>query len=146
VLSVPSSYDHLSAISAITPDGHLYFQVQETAYTSADVVAFLKNLHSQIPGKLLVIWDRAPIHRGQPIKDYLAGGAAKYLQLEQLPAYAPELNPDEGIWSYLKGVELKNVCNTDLNQLLSRLKQAVRRLRRKPQVIIGCVKEAGLAV
>lgn len=45
-------------------------------------------------------WDGAPIHNAQPIKDYLTAGVAKYIQLERLPAYAPELNPDEGIWQY----------------------------------------------
>ncbi|HEV8194123.1 MAG TPA: transposase [Ktedonobacterales bacterium] len=52
-----------------------------------------------IRGKLLVIWDGSPMHRGQPVKDFLRQGAAKRLRLEQLPGYAPELNPDEGIWN-----------------------------------------------
>jgi len=58
---------------------------------------FLKKLHHQIKGKLLVIWDRASIHKGQALHDCLSGGAAKWLHLEKLPAYAPELNPDEAI-------------------------------------------------
>jgi transposase len=55
-----------------------------------------------VHGAVLVIWDGAPIHRGQPVKDFLRTGAAKRLHLEQLPGYAPELNPDEGIGNYLK--------------------------------------------
>ncbi|MDQ5851707.1 MAG: IS630 family transposase, partial [Chloroflexota bacterium] len=47
----------------------------------------------------------------------LAAGAAKRVHLERLPGYAPELNPDEGIWCYLKRVELKNVCCYDLPEL-----------------------------
>lgn len=57
-----------------------------------------------------MIWDGSPIHRSQTIKAFLAGGAAHRLHLERLPAYAPELNPDEGIWQYLKHVELRNLC------------------------------------
>jgi transposase len=71
---------------------------------------FLKHALRQIPGKLLVIWDGSPIHRARAVKDFLASGVAENrLQLEQLPGYAPDLNPDEGIWKHLKYVELKNV-------------------------------------
>jgi hypothetical protein len=110
VLRVKLTRDHLSAMSAITPDGRLFMQMQDHAYRAEDVVRFLQLLLRQIKGKLLVIWDGAPIHRGKVIKAFLARGAAKGLHLEQLPSYAPELNPDEGIWNYLKRVELKNVC------------------------------------
>jgi hypothetical protein len=50
----------------------------------------------KVSGKLLLIWDGSPIHRGQAVKDFLKRGAAKRLHLEQLPGYAPDLNPDEG--------------------------------------------------
>ena len=71
---------------------------------------FLRHLLRQIEGKLLVIWDGSPIHRGGAVKAFVASGASSRLQLEQLPGYAPDLNPDEGIWKHLKYVELKNVC------------------------------------
>ena len=51
------SYDHLSAISAISMTGELYLAVQEHSYKGADVIRFLEQLLKQIPGKLLVIWD-----------------------------------------------------------------------------------------
>jgi DDE superfamily endonuclease len=91
------SYDHLSAMSAITLEGKLYMLEQERAFKGGDVVRFLKHLMRQIPGKLLIIWDGSPIHRGGAVKDFLASGASRRLKLEQLPGYAPELNPDEGI-------------------------------------------------
>ncbi len=46
-----------------------------------------------------------------------AEGGAKRIQLESLPGYAPELNPDEGIWNYLKRVELRNMCCSGLEEL-----------------------------
>lgn len=70
-------------------------------------------------------------------------GAAQRLWLEQLPGYAPELNPDEGIWNYLKRVELRNLICHDLTQLRSELAQAVERVKYKPEVIRGCIKEPG---
>jgi transposase len=92
-------------MSAIVLDGKLYMMEQERAFKGKDVVRFLKHLMRQIPGKLLVIWDDSPIHRGGAVKDFLASGASSRLQLEQLPGYAPDLNPTKGsgstssVWS-----------------------------------------------
>ena len=142
-LRFPVTREHLSVISGITPSGRLLLQVLDHAFRSPDVVQVLRHLLPHVPGKLLVIWDGAPIHRGQPIKDFLAPGAAKRLRLEQLPGYAPDLNPDEGIWAYLKCVELRNVCCTDLPDLHQHLRLATARLRHKRQVIRGCVTHCG---
>ncbi len=61
--------------------------------SSAAIVAFLRNLLSQVPGKLLPIWDGAPIHHYRPARDFLDAGADARIHLEQSSAYAPELNP-----------------------------------------------------
>lgn len=98
ILRVPLTHDHLSVISAITPAGQLLMHSQDHAYKGPDVVRFLRHLLRHVAGKLLVIWDGSPIHRAQPVKDFLAQGAATRLHLERLPGYAPDLNPDEGIW------------------------------------------------
>jgi transposase len=138
------SRDHLSAISGITPDGKLYMMVQERAYKSPDVVNFLEHLLRHIPGKLLIIWDRSPIHRARVIKDYLACGAAARIHLEQFPAYAPELNPDEGIWNYLKRVELKNLACQNISELRTEIRKAKERMRHKVDAIAACIEHAGL--
>ncbi len=92
---------------------------------------------------MIVIWDGSPIHRGHEIKDFLKRGAAKRLHLEQLPGYAPDLNPDEGIWNYLKRVELGNVCCPDLDHLHREIIRARERLRHKREVIRSCSKQCG---
>ena len=139
ILRVPLTWDHLSVIAAITPDGKLYVTIQDWAFKGADIVAFLKHLLRHIPGKLLLIWDGLPAHRGQAIKDFLRAGAAKRLHLEQLPGYAPDLNPTEGIWQYLKYVEMKNLCCPTLLQLRDELCKAIARLRHKTEVICACI-------
>lgn len=136
--------DHLSAISGVTPEGKIYMMVQERAYKAPDVVNFLDHLLRHIPGKLLIVWDRSPIHRAKVIKDYLAAGAATRIHLEQFPAYAPELNPDEGIWNYLKRVELKNLVCQDIPELKIELRKAKERMRHKVDVITACCQHAGL--
>ena len=138
ILHCKLTYDHYSVISAITRAGKLYLAMQTEAFTSKTVITFLEQLLAAIAGKLLIIWDGAPIHRSQAIKDFLAAGAAERIWLERLPAYAPDLNPDEGIWHYLKHVELKNLCCQDLSQLGQQILDASERLRAKPQIITAC--------
>jgi transposase len=146
ILKLPLSRDHLSAISGVTKAGRLLLRLQDRAYASADVVPFLRQLLRCLRGTLLVIWDGAAIHRAQPIKDFLATPSGRRLRLETLPGYAPELNPDEGIWNYLKHVELKNVRCDGLDHLHDELVRAAKRLRHKQDVIQGCFRQVGYAV
>jgi transposase len=146
VLRLPLSRDHLSAISGITPDGRLLLRLQERAYRSPDVVEFLRQVLRCVRGKILVIWDGASIHHAQPIKDFLATRTGRRVRLERLPGYAPELNPDEGIWTYLKHVELRNVRCDSLAHLHDELTRAAKRLRHKQRVIQGCFRQAGYAI
>lgn len=136
--------DHLSAISAISPEGQLYFHCQDHAMHSGDVVAFLEHLLREVPGCMVVIWDGSPIHRSHAIRAFLAHGASPRLRLERLPAYAPELNPAEGIWQQLKGVELRNLCGLHLPHLRRELRDAVKRVRRKPRLITSVFHGAKL--
>ena len=146
LLRVKLTHDHLSVISGITLDGRLFLQMREQAYTAETVVGFLRVLLRKMRGKVLVIWDGSPIHKGQPIKDYLARGAATRLHLERLPGYAPDLNPDEGIWNYLKRVELKNRCCANLSDLRLELRRAKERLRHKRHIIRACSRQCGYSV
>ena len=143
VLRAPLTHDHLSMISAITPDGRLFTRVRDEAFRGPAVVACLRQLLRQLPGKLLVVWDGAPIHRAKVVQAFLAAGAAARLQLAPLPPYAPDLNPDEGVWNHLKRVELKNRCCQDLDELHWERGLAIRRLRRRPYLLAACFRHCG---
>jgi transposase len=143
VLAVPLKYEHLSVMSGITEAGQLLLQSQAGAYNGTAVVRFLKHVLQHLNGKLVIIWDGAPIHRDKAVKAFLAAGGARRLWLEQLPGYAPDLNPGEGVWNYLKYVELRNICCHNQEELHHELRLAVARLRHKPAVIRGFVKESG---
>ena len=145
VLHHQLTHAHLSAISAVSPEGDLYFQVQRHAYDSIAVLRFLEAVHRVIPGKLLVIWDGAPIHRSDLVQAYLVANRA-WLQVEPLPGYAPELNPDEGIWRYLKYVELKNQTFATLGQLESAVNQALQHIQHLPEIVKATFREAGLTI
>jgi transposase len=133
-------------MSAITPQCWLFTRTRYEALNGMDSVHFFAHLRSQTDRKLLVIWDGSPIHRNTDVRDYLANGAAKHIYLKRLPAYTPDLNPDEGIWRHLKRVELVNVCCADLLDLHSHVCSAVSRLRRKPHVIQSFFAQAGLPI
>jgi transposase len=111
---------------------------------SSDVVAFLEHLLREVSGRIVLIWDGAPIHRSHVIKEFLADSAAQRLHLERLPAYAPELNPGEGLWQQLKGVELRNVSCFNLPHLKHELRDAVKRVRRKACLIKSFFRGAKL--
>ncbi len=125
--------EHLSAISAISPEGKLYFHCQEGALNSADVVAFLEPLPREVPGHLVISWDGAPMHRSRGLTEVLANGARQRLHVERLPADAPDL-----------GVERRHVCCFSRTHLRQELCDAVKRVRRKPRIIKGCFEGAKL--
>ena len=142
------SREHLSAISAVSMTEKLYLAAQDHSYKDhsckgADIISFLEQLLEEIEGRLLMIWDGAPVHRSRAVKEWLAQGAAQRIQLEQSPGYAPELNPDEGVWRYLKRVELKNLVCADLEQLGREFWAAAGRLLSKPEVLRSCIREVG---
>ncbi|MFO0283385.1 MAG: transposase [Acidobacteriota bacterium] len=69
-----------------------------------------KQLKNVIAGKMLVVWDGLTSHRSRLVKQYLASEPGR-IEILHLPPYAPELNPVEYIWGYLKQHELPNICS-----------------------------------
>ena len=125
-------------------DERLYFQGHEYAIRSADVVGFLSHLLRHIPGKLRIVWDGATIYRGSVVKQFLAADAARRIRLERFQGYAPETDPQEGIWRQLKYVELANVCCDDLAEERGELRGACQRLQQKPRIIHSCLEHEGI--
>ena len=126
-------------------DGRLYTLVRDEALDRLDRVIFLRHLLPQVSAKLLVIWNGSPIHQGE-VRMCLAEGGAKQIHVEQLPAYAPDLNPAEGGWHQLKHVDMRNLCYRNLTYLRSALGLAIRRLCCTPHRITACVAQAGLVL
>jgi transposase len=143
VLRAPLTREHLSVISGITPQGQLSVQIQAAAFTGATVVGFLHHLQSHLGERLLIIWDGATIHHDAVVNGFLAAGAGAQLRVEQLPGYAPDLNPAEGVWHHLKQIELRNVACHDQKELRHELRRAIARLRHKPQLVRSFIKHYG---
>lgn len=124
---------------------NFYFRLYPRSIRAAEVVDFLGHLLRQLPGKLLVVWDGLPAHRGRLVKRFIAAQQGR-LAIEQLPAYAPELNPVEYIWGYWKHHELPNFCPRDFSQLSYQARRALRRMRRRPPLIRSFWHQAKLSL
>ena len=126
-------------------DGRRSTMVRAEALDSLDRVVFLKHLLAHVSDTLLVVWDGSPLHRGR-VRTYLADGGAHQIYVEQLPAYAPDLHPAEGVWHQLKNVEMRHLCCRNLAHLRREPDLAIRRRRRTPHLIPACCAEAGLSL
>lgn len=94
----------------------LYFATLSDGFFNApQVVGFLRDLLRFLRGKVVVVWDRGQNHRGPVIRTFL--GRNRRVWLEQLPPYAPELNPAEPVWGWLKYGELANFAPDGLAEL-----------------------------
>lgn len=145
MLTFNFNWKRLSAIAGLTFK-NFFFQLHTGAIKSAQVLEFLQALHRQLPGKILLLWDGAPIHRSCAVAEFLAQ-QTDWLHVERLPAYAPELNPVEYLWAYWKKTELANFCAKDvweLSYVASQALKRIRRRRRRPHLIAAFFAQAEL--
>ncbi len=138
--------DKLSAISAVTVSPvrqrlGLHCHCHFTNLTQFEVAAFLRRLLRQLRGPILLLWDGGPIHRGPAVTQVLARHPR--LKVERLPAYAPELNPDEQVWNHFK-TQLAHGCPFSLDQLLDDLSRLARGARRSSKLLRSFVLAADL--
>lgn len=125
---------HLSLIAAIAPNGRLYVGGQDQPFSGEDIVWFLNKLCSRYRKRdLLVIWDGASIHRSEAVKAFLRAKPGR-IYLERLPAYSPELNPVELLWSHLKR-SLKNQVFLTLEELTTAVLEKVKCLEKKSKLV-----------
>ena len=121
------------------------FRLYPRTIRGPQVVDFLGHLLRHLPGKLLVVWDGLPAHRGRVVKEFIAAQHGR-LAIEQLPAYAPELNPVEYILGYWKHHELPNFCPRDFGELSYQARCALRRMRRRPPLVRSFWRQAQLSL
>ncbi|MGZ3432904.1 MAG: transposase, partial [Isosphaeraceae bacterium] len=93
--------DHLSVMGGVTPQGKVYSLVRPTALNGLHSIAFLCPLGRVVGDRLLVIWDGSQIHRRAELQAFVAEAGGK-IHREPLPPYAPELNPVERRFPWIK--------------------------------------------
>jgi putative transposase len=106
------------------------------------VLRFVQHLARHVRGHVVLVLDNLAAHKSALLKQWLA--AHPRIRVAYLPPYAPELNPVEGLWAWLKGTQLANVCEVDLHPIRARLLVAKRNLRRRPGLLRRFLAKAGL--
>jgi transposase len=91
----------VNVISAISPRGRIWFRCYHGSLTAGRFVDFLEALLSDVRGNIVLIVDQHPAHRAASVKQFVEENNSR-LEMFFLPGYAPDLNPDEHVWSYLK--------------------------------------------
>jgi transposase len=118
----------------------LYFRLFDHNITALDIVEFVKQLHRQLGRPLILVWDRWSVHRSA------ARQLARYnwLQVEYLPAYAPELNPVEQVWNHTKYGDLANFVPSDADDLRQSIVSSLNRHRANQRLKYSCFRRAQL--
>jgi transposase len=105
------------------------------------VILFLRELLPHLRGQVMVLLDNSTIHKGQPIEELRRQHPR--LHIEYFPSYAPELNPDEGVWCQAKG-SLANGCSKDLEELTEDVMRAVDAIKSSPDKLRACIEASKL--
>jgi transposase len=124
----------------------LCFHVQAGNYDTDTLIEVLSELRRFLGGeKATLLWDGLPAHRGRAMRAWLATQRS-WLVVERLPAYAPELNPTEGLWSSLKAVELANLTCPTLAEVIDQAHRGIERVRGTPYLAYSFLRRTGLSV
>lgn len=101
VVQVPGQRQSISAASAVSAKGAFWFATYKGALSGELFIELLKQLMYRRKKPLHLVIDGLPAHKKAVVRDYVASTRGK-LTLHFLPGYAPELNPDELVWSHAK--------------------------------------------
>lgn len=149
VIQSTGSWKNLSLLATITcaPQGrkpNLFLKSQPGSVKASDVIDYLKELKKHLSGKkLLLFWDGLPAHRAILVKNYLEREKS-WLKVVRMPAYAPELNPPEYLWSSMKTKDICNLRPDGLKTLKKAVRKGYRRVKRQPDLIVGFLKASRL--
>lgn len=139
----------VSAIAAlcVSPQRNavrFYFRLHPTDITAVQVMAFLAALDRDLAAPWLLLWDRLNAHRARRTRDFLF--ARSWPQTYFFPSYAPELNPVEYAWSWLKNNPLANLARLELDTLAAAARQSARGLQRHPSLLRSFLQHSPLSL
>ncbi|GAP47672.1 mobile element protein [Streptomyces azureus] len=98
----------------------------------------------QLGGPIVLVWDNVRLHLTKSLRAFIEANA-DWLTVLQLPTYAPDLNPQEGVWSLVKR-DIGNLAAADLSQTTRAVERKLKMLQYKPEVINGCLAGTGLVL
>lgn len=108
------------------------------------MLAILRELKKKYGGQLFVfLWDSLPAHKAKIVLRFVEENRT-WLTTVRFPSYAPELNPQEYVWSATKRKDLGNYCALTLASLHSKIRRILNRRSREQCFLKGCRKGSGL--
>ena len=147
---VTDPHARISVIGAITLSpgykrARLIFQLlpDNANFNGESVAAFLWILSKRVKGPNTIIWDSVRIHLAEPVQGYLS--AMDGIVTETFPPHAPELNPVDSVWSYIKYARLPNYTPFDLSELRRTLTTELRGVQGQPHLLLSFIRRTGLA-
>jgi transposase len=130
-------------VIALTLSGKIDKRHFDHAIGATDILIALKHFQRFIARPMIVIWDRFNAHRAVIVQDYIAEHPD--VEVEGLPPYAPDVNPEEGCHGNIKQ-HLRNAAPATPHDLRVQVDRGCARVRRRPDLILGFFRHAGLAV
>jgi len=124
----------INVISAVNASGAFWAATYTGKLNTESFLAFLQNFVASQERKIMLVVDGHPAHKANAIKNYIATLGGK-LELHFLPPYAPDLNPDEFVWNYMKnqGVSKKPLKKNE--SLLKRVEEDLRAIHQNKAVV-----------
>ena len=116
---------------------------ERRSFAETDYIALLDAAHQQLQAPIVVIWDNLNTHVSAAMRELIA--TRDWLHVIRLPAYAPELNPTEHVWSHLKA-SLGNLAAHGLDHLITIVKNRLKRLQYRPDLIDAFLAHTGLTL
>lgn len=133
----------VSTAVGFTLSGKIYKRHFTGSMKSEQVIQSLQHLQRHIPGLIILIWDRASIHKSRQTQGYLEEHPE--IMVEPLPPYAPELNPEEYCHGNAKQ-HLRNCAPDTVTEICNLLDHEFARLRHRPDLLLNFIHHAGLSV
>jgi transposase len=118
-------------------------QAQRTPVETVSFGHFLSSVMEHYSGRILVVMDNLSAHRSKAITAFLDEHQAR-IRAVYFPAYSPELNPVEYLWSAIKGKDVANLPASDLTDLEFAAEQASRRVESDQSIMQGFLKASSL--
>ena len=142
VIQFHFNWNHVSVIAGLTRANYL-FRLHEGGIKKEQVVEFLKALKAHLRKPLLILWDGARPHRSKRVRHY-RDSIDGHIQIAFLPPYAPDLNPVEYLWAWLKRHALANFCPDSLHELHTTARNKLKSAQHRPSIIAACWTQASL--
>ena len=114
---------------------------ERRSFAETDYAALLDAAHQQLGGSITVIWDNLNTHVSAAMRALIA--SRDWLRVIRLPAYAPDLNPVESVWSHLKR-SLGNLAVRGIDDLAAIVKNRLKRIQYRPELTDAFFAQTGL--